>query len=149
MIEIYLIFNFSLLLLRVTSCGNLFFLIPLSHNFCFNLLWWYRFRLKTNRCKTTVKHIKQGRPTRGPRKGFGWSAQYFLKPCVPLILAEVEDRFYVKTPVFLFFFSSFRDHYDFGAKSGVFCLLGPPIFLKSQNGPRLKKVGHPWYKASK
>ena len=37
----------------------------------------------------------------------------------------------------------FRDHYDFGAKSGVFCLFGPLIFSISQNGPRLKKVGHP------
>ena len=41
-----------------------------------------------------------------------------------------------------FFF--FGDHYDFGAKSGVFCLFGPPIFSISQSGPRLKKVGHFW-----
>ena len=37
----------------------------------------------------------------------------------------------------------FRDHYDFGAKSG------PPIFSISQNGPRLKKVGHPWLSDSR
>ena len=37
----------------------------------------------------------------------------------------------------------FKDHYDFGTKTGVFCLFGPPIFSMSQNGPRLKKVGHP------
>ena len=37
----------------------------------------------------------------------------------------------------LFFF---KDHYDFGVKSEVFCLFGPPM---GQNGPRLKKVGHP------
>ena len=60
----------------------------------------------------------QGRPTRGPRKGFEWPAQHFLKPSVPSILAEVEDRFDVKDPFFLVFFSSFRDHYDFGTKSG-------------------------------
>ena len=46
----------------------------------------------------------QGRPTRGPRKGFEWPAQYFLKPSVPSILAEVEDRFNVKDPFFLVFF---------------------------------------------
>ena len=39
----------------------------------------------------------------------------------------------------LFFF---RDHYDFGEKSGMFCLFGPPIFSMGQNVPRLKKVGH-------
>ena len=109
-----------------------------------------------------------GRPTRGPRKGFEWPEQYFLKPSVPSILAEIEDRFDVKTPFFVFF-SNFRDHYDFGTKSGkaetdfrqgpfffflryhydfeaksvVVSLFGPPTFLISQNGPRLKKVGHP------
>ena len=31
---------------------------------------------------------------------------------------------------FLFFFG---DHYDFGAKSGVFCLFGPPKFSISQS----------------
>ena len=150
-----------------------------------------------------------------PRKGFEWPAQYFFKLSVPSILEEVEDRFDVKAPFFLFF-SNFRDHcdfgtksgksgtdfrqgpffleitmilvqkvgnlrlisgedhffffleitmilrqkvanlklisgedlffgdhYDFGAKSGVFCLFGPPIFSMGQNGPRLKKVGHP------
>ena len=129
-------------------------------------------------CQTHFSHqyigangIKQGRPTGGPRKGFEWPAQYFLKPSIPSILAKVEDRFDVNTPFFLFFFSSFRDHYDFGTKSGqfetdfrrgpffsrdhydfraksrVFCLFGPPIFSISQSGSRLKKVGHPWYKA--
>ena len=52
----------------------------------------------------------------GPRKGSEWSAQYFLKPSVSSI--KVEDRFDVKTPFFLFFFSSFTVHYDFGTKSG-------------------------------
>ena len=40
----------------------------------------------------------------------------------------------------------FRDHYNFGAKNGMFRLFGPPIFSMSQNGPRLKKVGHPCLK---
>ena len=40
-----------------------------------------------------------------------------------------------------FFF--LRYHYDFKAKSVVVSLFGPPTFLISQNGPRLKKVGHP------
>ena len=40
----------------------------------------------------------------------------------------------------------FKDHYDFGAESRVFCLFGPPIFSMGQNGPRLKKVGHPYFK---
>ena len=35
----------------------------------------------------------------------------------------------------LFFF---RDHYDFGAKSGIFCLFVSPIFSMSQNGPWFK-----------
>ena len=61
--------------------------------------------------------VEQGRPTRGPRKGFEWPAQYFLKLSIPSILAEVEDRFDVKTPFFIFF-PNFRDPYDFGTKSG-------------------------------
>ena len=60
--------------------------------------------------------LVQGRPTRGPSR-FEWPAEYFLKLSVPSILAEIEDKFDVKTPFFLFF-SSFRDHYDFGTKSG-------------------------------
>ena len=63
------------------------------------------------------KPLIEGRQTRGPRKGFEWPAQYFLKLSVPSILAEIEDRFDVKTSFFLFF-SSFRDHYDFGTTSG-------------------------------
>ena len=120
--------------------------------------------------------IRQGRPTFGPR--FEWPAQYFLKPCVPSILEKVEDRFDVKAffscfffqvlvitmisgqkvgnlrvisgeeDFFHFIFLFFRDHYDFGAKSGVFCLFGPPIFSINQNGPRLKKVKHPCFKVS-
>ena len=58
---------------------------------------------------------------RGPNvaagKGFEWPTQYFLKLSVPSILAEVENRFDVKTPFFIFF-RNFRDHYDFGTKSG-------------------------------
>ena len=37
--------------------------------------------------------VNQGRPTRGPRKGFEWFTQYFLKPSVASSLAEMEDRF--------------------------------------------------------
>ena len=48
--------------------------------------------------------IRQGRPTFGPRKGFEWPAQYFLKLSVPSILEKVEDRFDVKALFFLFFF---------------------------------------------
>ena len=62
-------------------------------------------------------YLGQGRPTHGPRKGFEWPAQYFFKLSVPSILEEVEDRFDVKAPFFLFF-SNFRDHCDFGTKSG-------------------------------
>ena len=69
-------------------------------------------------CVVPLVQLLQGRPTRGPRKGFEWPAQCFLKPSVPSVLAEVEDRSDVKTPFFLFFFSNFRDHYDFGTKSG-------------------------------
>ena len=66
--------------------------------------------------KTPI-YLEQGRPTRGPRKGYEWPAQYFLKLSVPSILAEVEDRFDMKTSFFMFF-SNFRDCYDFGTKSG-------------------------------
>ena len=37
--------------------------------------------------------VNQGRPTRGPRKGFEWFTQYFLKPSVASSLAEMENRF--------------------------------------------------------
>ena len=33
----------------------------------------------------------------------------------------------------------FRVHLDFETKSEVHCLLGPPIFLISQNSPQIKK----------
>ena len=36
--------------------------------------------------------VNQGRPTRGPRKGFEWFTQYFLKPSVASSLAEMENR---------------------------------------------------------
>ena len=60
--------------------------------------------------------LVQGLPTRGPSY-IEWSAEYFLKLSAPSILTEIEDKFDVKTLFFLFF-SSFRDHYDFGTKSG-------------------------------
>ena len=47
--------------------------------------------------------LVQGRPTRGPSR-IEWPAEYFLKLSAPSILAEIEDRFDVKTPFFLFFF---------------------------------------------
>ena len=56
--------------------------------------------------------LDQRRPTRGPRKGFEWPAQYFLKHSFPSILAEIENRFDVKTPFFVFL--RFRDHCEFG-----------------------------------
>ena len=37
--------------------------------------------------------VNQVRPTRGPRKGFEWFTQYFLKPSVASSLAEMENRF--------------------------------------------------------
>ena len=43
----------------------------------------------------------------------------------------------------------FRDHYDFGTKIEVFYLFGPPVFLMSENGPRLKKVQRPCIKVSR
>ena len=60
--------------------------------------------------------LVQGRPTRRPSR-IEWPAEYFLKLSAPSILAEIEDRFDVKIPFFLFF-SSFRDYYDFGTISG-------------------------------
>ena len=33
------------------------------------------------------------RPTRGPRKGFEWFTQYFLKPSVASSLTKMENRF--------------------------------------------------------
>ena len=52
-------------------------------------------------------HLKQGRPTRGPRNGFEWPAQYFSKSSVPPILAEmqpeIEDRFHGQTSSYLVF----------------------------------------------
>ena len=59
----------------------------------------------TRGAKTSVTHshwrdqkicpcdVNQGRPTRGPRKGFEWFTQYFLKPSVASSLAEMENRF--------------------------------------------------------
>ena len=56
--------------------------------------------------------LGQGRPTRGPRKGFEWPAQCFLKPSVLLILAEVEDKFDVKA-LFSSIFIKFGPGKDF------------------------------------
>ena len=58
---------------------------------------------KSDYLKSLV-NLKQGRPTRGPRKGFERPAQYFLKPSVLSILTKVENRFDVKTYFFVFFF---------------------------------------------
>ena len=68
------------------------------------------FCLNTVHSRAKSDYLLQGRPTRtpqatfGPRKDFELSAQYFLKPSVPSILAEFEDRFDVKTPFFVFSF---------------------------------------------
>ena len=62
------------------------------------------FCLNTVHSRAKSDYLLPGRPTRGPRKGFEWPDQYFLKPSVPSILAEIEDRFDVKTPFFVFFF---------------------------------------------
>ena len=48
------------------------------------------------------------RPTCDPRKAFEWPSQYFLKASLPSILAEIEDRFDVKIPFFLFHFKFLR-----------------------------------------
>ena len=74
-------------------------------------------KVHTSNTRTPGDKLDQGCATCGPRKSFEWPSQYFLKLSVPSILAEVKDRFDVKTPFFIFF-PNFRDHYDFGTKSG-------------------------------
>ena len=134
----------------------------------------------------TIKSFKAGASnpwaTFGLHKCFKWPAQYFLKPSLLSILAEVKQKFDVNTLFSLIFikfgphsiflepfltiilvlvqkvanqrlisgedFFFFRDHYNFGAKSGVFSLYGPPISFVCKNGPKLKKVGYLCFKAT-
>ena len=58
-----------------------------------------------------------------------------------VLLLDIFLLLYIRYCTFWFKYSTY--HYDFEAKSVVVSLFGPPTFLISQNGPRLKKVGHP------
>ena len=70
--------------------------------------------------------VEQGRPTRGPRKGFEWPAHCFLKPSVLSILAEVEDNFDVKA-LFSSIFIKFGPSKDFEWPAQ--CFLEPSVTM--------------------